>query len=83
MQQVLVAWAMGAPIIFAICAGRASQNLIDTEIWHKWTFRFFVCGTVALIACWFMTSYEIMCAEKDLEWHKAWRKHVQRFHSQG
>ncbi len=56
------------------------MNLIETDHWHKWAFRFFLVGTLGLISIWLMEKPPIICSEFNNKWQTDWLEHVKQYH---
>lgn len=80
MTQILLTWLLLSPVIYAYWAGRAAQNLIDTEIYHKYAFAVFLVGTGAVLFAWFCVQDEIMCNQLEERWEHEWRQHMKQLH---
>lgn len=83
MGILISCWLVLSPVAYAILAGRASANLIETDTYHKWTFRMFVAATIFILIFILGQAPAIICSEYDDKWMRGWMEHQRKFHSGG
>jgi len=63
LLTVVSFYGLASPLIYASLAGRAKMNLIDTDLWHKYAFRTFICNLTVLVIIffWFTSRIGVVC----------------------
>lgn len=62
-DYLFMGYAIFSPVVYASLAGRAAQNLIDTDEWHRRSFRVFLIGLLVVTGMWLRSKGGVFCPE--------------------